>query len=258
MKAKLSVILITRDEEHDLAACLESVRELEPEIVVIDSGSTDRTREIARGFTPRVFERPFTDYASQKQVALDRASGEWVLSLDADERATPELREEIRSLLQGGAEGGAGEGIAGYEIPFRVRFMGRVLRFGGLGSEQHLRLFRREAGRFVGGLLHEGIEVRGRTARLRGRIEHIPYRDLDEYLSKMRLYTSYAAQKRLEEGRRFTPLHHILPLWEFFQRTVLRLGLHDGTAGLAWAGLSSFHTWLKYMKLRELSKEAGS
>ncbi|MFH1724162.1 MAG: glycosyltransferase family 2 protein [Elusimicrobiota bacterium] len=253
MKPKLSVIVIARDEERDLPACLESVRGLDAEIIVLDSGSTDRTREIARRFTPHVFQQPFRDFGSQKQSALERASGEWVLSIDADERLSGELRLEIARLIESPPGG-----VSGYDIPFEVHFMGRRLRFGGLGRERHLRLFRRGAGVFTGNHLHEGVSVTGATARAGAPIRHIPYRDLDDYLGKLRVYTTRAARKRFDQGRRFHPLHHLLPLWEFFLRVVVRLGMLDGTPGLLWAGLSSFHTWIKYVKLREIAEEPGS
>lgn len=250
MSPRLSVIIITRNEETDLPACLESVKRLGAEIVVVDGHSSDRTREIAENAGAKVLTRDFDGYAPQKQSALDLATGDWVLSIDADERLTPELCDEIAGVCANTD----GSGPHGYEIPFRVHFMGRRLRFGGLGGERHLRLFRRSLGRFVGRRVHEGIVVEGSVGRLRGAIEHFPYRDLDEYLEKMRVYTSQAAAARREQGRRFTPLHHLLPFWEFFLRAFLRLGLLDGTPGIVWAGLSSFHTWVKYIKLRDLER----
>jgi glycosyltransferase involved in cell wall biosynthesis len=250
MSQRLSVVIITRDEERDLPACLESVRPLAPEIVLLDSGSTDRTIEVARGYGCRVFREDFEDYASQKQSAVDKSTGEWVLSLDADERLSPALAEEIGRILPAvSAE------VAGFEIPYEVRFMGRRLRFGGLGRERHLRLFRRGAGRFEGGRLHEGVRAAGPVRRLNGRIVHVPYRDLDDYLGKLRLYAARAARKRFEAGRRFSAFHHILPFWEVFVRLFLRFGLLDGLPGIAWAGLSSFHTWIKYLMLSEMERE---
>lgn len=126
------------------------------------------------------------------------------------------------------------------------------MRFGGLGCEKHVRLFRREAGKFVGGELHEGLEVRGPIGSLSNRMVHVPYRDLGDYLDKLDRYTTLAAQKRYAAGRRFHFGHHLLPLWELFVRLVLRLGVLDGTAGVAWWGLASFHTWTKFLKLREI------
>ena len=142
--------------------------------------------------------------------------------------------------------------MSGYDIPFEVVFLGRTLRWGGLGSESHLRLFRRDKARFVGGALHEGVVVDGFLGRLRGVMVHEPYRDISDYLSKLDRYTTLAAQKRFAAGKRFTPLHHLILPWEFFARTVLKLGVLDGYPGMVWAGLSAYHSWLKYAKLREL------
>lgn len=248
----LSAVLIAKDEQDDLPGCLESLRGLAEEIVVvIDPQSGDATEALARRAGAKVLLRPFDDYASQKQASVDLASREWVLSMDCDESLTPDLREEIRRVLP------SAQAFAGFEIPFEVHFMNRRMRFGGLSSEKHLRLFRRSAGRFGGGALHEGIVLQGPVGRLSGRIIHRPYRDLSEYLSKLDAYTTLAARKRYGQGRRFRPWHHLIPFWEFFSRVVLKLGLLDGAAGVVWAGLSAFHGWLKYLKLRELERNRG-
>lgn len=245
----LSVVVITLNEERDLPACLASVKDVADEIVVVDNHSTDATREVAKRFGAKTVTRTFDHYAGQKQFAVDQGSREWVLSIDADERVTPELAAELRRIV---AEPGPFEGFV---IPFEVEFMGRVLRWGGLGSETHLRLFRREAGRFVGGGLHEGIECRAPCGRTAGRIRHIPYDGLDEYFAKLGRYTTLAARKRRQAGCRAHLGHHLLPFWELFVRLVLRLGLLDGTPGVVYAGLSAFHTWTKYVKLAEMEKE---
>lgn len=249
MTPSLSALLIAKDEERDLPACLAALTGLADEVVlVVSADTTDRTEEIARAAGAQVLRRRFDDYARQRQAGLDAATGDWCLWVDPDERVTPALADEIRALLRGAPA------AAGYEIPFAVRFLGRTLRWGGLGCESHLRLFRRAAARFAGGALHEGIALDGPVARLRGKIIHEPYRDLGDYLSKLDRYTTLAARQRLEAGRRFTPLHHLLLPWEFFARAVLKLGLLDGFPGLAWAGLSAFHAWLKYAKLGELQR----
>lgn len=244
MKPSLSAVMIARDEEADLPGCLESLKGLADEIVVVvDADSADRTEELARAAGAKVLRRAFDQYAAQRQASLDAATGEWCLWIDADERVTPALALEIRMALA------APEGAAGFVIPFEVRFLGRALRWGGLGSETHLRLFRRSAARFTGGELHERLELDGPTRRLSGRITHEPYKDLSDYLSKLDRYTTLAARKKLAAGRRASPLHHLILPWEFFRRAVLRLGALDGAPGLIWAGLAAFHSWLKYAKL---------
>ncbi|MBI5624863.1 MAG: glycosyltransferase family 2 protein [Elusimicrobia bacterium] len=249
----LSAFIIARDEEEDLPGALESLRGLADEVVVLlAEDSADRTGDLAKGAGARVSVRKFDDFASHKNAALALATKEWALSIDADERVTPELREEALQALRA-----AGPGLGGFEIPFAVFFMGGRLRFGGLGGERHLRLFRRRLGSFTGGALHEGVVVRGQVLGLGARMEHHPYRDLTDYLEKLDRYTSLAAAKRYQAGRRFRWWHHLVLPAEFFLRAVLRLGVLDGRPGLVWAGLSAFHSWLKYVKLAELeSKEA--
>lgn len=245
----LTAVLIARDEERDLPGALESLAGLADEIVVlVDESSADRTEAIAKEAGARAASRRFDNFASQKQAAVEMADGAWILSIDADERVTPKLREEILRVLPGAGES------AGFDIPFATRFLGRSLRFGGLGSETHLRLFRRGRGRFTGGALHEGVAVDGPVKRLSGKIIHEPYRDLSDYIAKMQVYTTLAASQRHERGVRFRSRHHLLLPWEFFARAVLKLGFLDGGPGIIWAGLSAFHSWLKYLKLRELDE----
>ena len=252
-RVRLSAVLIAKDEERDLPGALDSVRGLADEVVVLlDASTRDASEAVARAAGALVSRRAFDGYGAQKQAALELASGDWVLSLDADERVTPELAAEIKRALA------AGDGAPdGFEIPFAVRFMGKDLRWGGLGGERHLRLFRRAAGRFSSGAVHEGIELAGPVGRLSGRMRHEPYRDLSEYLAKLDAYTTLAARRRLEAGVRPRLWHHGLLPWEFFSRAVLRLGLLDGLPGLVWAGLSAFHRWLKYAKLAEMRRAEG-
>jgi glycosyltransferase involved in cell wall biosynthesis len=249
MTPSLSALLIAKDEERDLPACLESLKGLATEIVlVVSADTTDRTEELARAAGAKVLRRAFDDYARQRQAGLDAATSDWCLWIDPDERSTPALADEIRAALAGAPS------VDAFDVPFEVVFLGRTLRWGGLGSESHVRLFRRAKARYVGGALHESLQVDGEIGRLQGRIVHEPYRDVSDYLSKLDRYTTLAAQKRFDAGRRFTPLHHLILPWEFFARAVLKLGLLDGYPGLVWAGLSAFHSWLKYVKLGELSR----
>lgn len=245
----LSAILIAKDEERDLPGCLESLKGLASEIVVVVSDDTaDRTEELARAGGAKVVRRKFDDYARQRQASLDAATGEWCLWIDPDERVTPGLAAEIRAALAGAPA------VDAFDVPFEVRFLGRTLRWGGLGSESHVRLFRRSKSRFVGGGLHEGIEVDGRQGVLSGKIVHEPYRDIPDYLGKLDRYTTLAAEKRFAAGRRFSFWRHLILPWEFFSRAILKLGILDGRPGLVWAGLSSYHSWLKWVKVGELER----
>lgn len=249
MTLSLSAILIAKNEEADLPGCLQSLKGLVTETIVVVSDDTDdRTAALAESAGAKVLRRKFDDYARQRQASLDAATGEWCLWIDPDERVTPALADEIRSTLQGSPSSSA------FDLPFEVRFLGKTLRWGGLGSESHVRLFKRTKCRFIGGALHESLEVDGPTGALSGTVVHEPYRDISDYLSKLDRYTALAAQKRYAAGQRFTPLRHLILPWEFFARAVLKLGFLDGYPGLVWAGLSSFHSWLKYVRLKELEK----
>ena len=248
----LSAILIAKNEERDLPGCLDSLKGLASEIVVMVSDeTTDRTEEIARAAGTKVLRRRFDDYARMRQASLEAASGDWCLWIDPDERVTPALAAEIRSALA------RSPSFDAYYIPFEVLFLGRALRWGGLGSESHVRLFRRSKSRFVGGALHEGVQVGRPTGRLDGKIVHEPYKTISEYLEKLDRYTSLAAEKRFAAGRRFSAWRHLILPWEFFARAVLKLGFLDGFPGLAWAGLSAFHSWLKYVKLGEMQRNSS-
>ena len=249
----LSALVIAKDEEDDLPECLDSLRGLADEIVVlVDDATTDRTEELARASGARTARRRFDDYESQRQAALELCGRQWVLWLDPDERVTPELREEIRERLSETTRR-----LAGFRIFFKVHFMGRQLRFGGLGREAHLRLFRREGARFAGGALHEGVRFDAgevETLPAGAAIRHEPYADLSDYMEKLDRYTTLAARKRLAAGRRFHCWDHLRLPWQFFSRAVLKAGFLDGQPGLVWAGLSAFHSWIKYVKLEELRR----
>jgi glycosyltransferase involved in cell wall biosynthesis len=242
----LSVIIIARNEERDLPGCLASVKDIASEIVVADSGSSDATQDIARRAGAKVIFKEWEGYGRQKQAALDAAAGPWVLNIDADERVTPALAAEIRERLSGSpAE-------SGFQIPFRHFFLGRRLRFGRFSTETHLRLFRKPSARYATQQIHEGIQVEGATGRLGGVIDHLSYRDIEEYLEKCNRYTSMIARARYDAGQRFSVFHHLRLPAEFLVRYVLKLGFLDGGPGLTYALLSSYYVWLKFLKLRDL------
>jgi glycosyltransferase involved in cell wall biosynthesis len=242
---KLSAIIITRNEERDLPACLASLQGLADEVVVVDSHSTDRTRELASAAGAKVFERDWPGYGPQKQFALEKASGEWVLNVDADERVTPGLAAEIKALLAGTP------GAASYRIPFRLFFLGRRLRFGRGAREFHVRLFRRDKASYPARPIHEGVDVPGPSGRLRGAVEHHSYGDFSEYLRKLDEYTALRAAQKRSAGARFSAWTHLRLPWEFFLRYGIKGGFLDGSAGFAYAALSAVHVWLRHARLME-------
>ena len=246
----LSAVIITYNEETNIVACLESVSWAD-EIVVVDSGSTDRTVELCKKYTDQVFYRPWPGYAVQKNRAFDLASGDWILSLDADERVTPELAVEIKNILEHPeAE------IAGYYLPRRVFYRGKWLRHGGFYPEKRLRLFRRGRGRCGNQAVHESIHVEGKVSALTHPVEHHSYHSVSDYLDRMERYSSLSAEEYLRQGRRIGPLRmSVYAGFNFFKMFFLQRGFLDGYEGFLMACLYSVYTFVKYAKLMELSRQ---
>lgn len=247
--ATLSVVIITLNEEANIGPCLESVSWAD-EIVVLDSGSEDRTLDICREYTDKVFSRPWAGYAAQRNAAHDLATGDWILSLDADERVTPELAAEIREIMDHPrAE------VVGWNLPYKVYFGDKWLRHGGFYPEKHLRLFRRGQGIYGDRAVHEALKVDGPTRTLKGHIEHYTYRSVSDYLERMERYADLSAREYFKQGRRTGPLRMTgHSLFTFFKMYVLQQGFLDGYEGFLIAALYSFYTFVKYAKLRELTK----
>jgi glycosyltransferase involved in cell wall biosynthesis len=243
----LSVVVVTRNEEAKLRACLESVAWAD-QIVVVDSLSTDATVAIAREFTAHVHERPWPGYASQKNFGMDQATGDWILVLDADERVTPELRAEIQALLAGPAAHPL------YRIPFRNHLGGTWLAHGGLYPDFHPRLFRRGAARYGGREIHEALEYSGSKGRLRGAIDHLTYADLAAYVDKVNRYTTLEAEALAAQGHRVRWWHLLRPLPRFFKLYVRKRGFLDGVPGLASAALLAIYPLLVQAKAAEREK----
>jgi glycosyltransferase involved in cell wall biosynthesis len=247
---KLTVTIITHNEGPAVAAALESVSWAD-EIVVVDSHSADDTAATARRYTPRVEVRDWAGYGPQKNYAAARASHDWILSLDADERITPALAAEIRAVMQ------RGPSVQGYHIPRVSYYLGRWIRSTDWYPDYHLRLYDRRAAQWSERRVHESVEIKGKVERLRGEMLHYPYRDISEHLSKIDRYTTLAAEQWAAEGRRASSLHaFIYPRLAFFRNYILRRGFRDGQTGLLVSLLNSYYVFLKYAKLIELQRAA--
>ena len=247
-RPRLSVVLVTRNEEDRLRAALESVAWAD-EIVVVDAESDDKTVTIAREFTDHVVVRPWPGYAVQKNVAIDLATGDWILSLDADEVVSAELTAEIRRVL-------AADGPAdGYSVPRRNIFWGRWVRHGGLYPDWQLRLFRRGRGRFVERAVHESVTVDGRVERLSGHLEHRSYRDVGDFLARADRYAALAAADAVAQGRRAGVRNLVLrPLGRFVSMYVVRGGVLDGWRGFLLASLYAYYVLIRAVKIWERTK----
>jgi glycosyltransferase involved in cell wall biosynthesis len=250
--ASLSVAVVALNEEERLRACLESGVWAD-ELVVVDAGSSDKTVAIAREFTDRVTFRAWDGYDSQKNFALGQCHGDWVLSLDADERVTDALREEIQGVLQGGRD------AIGFYLPRRNQFQGRWVRHGGLYPDWQLRLFRRGRGAFVERSVHESVRVDGPTARFAAPLLHESYRSIGDAVARLNRYSDLAATELAQAGRGGSLADLLIrPAWRFLSMYVLRAGFLDGWRGLVLAGLHAHYVFLRAAKVRERRAGRGA
>ena len=246
----LSVVIITLNEEANLPRTLESVKWAD-EIVVLDSGSTDHTREIAESAHAKFFAEPWKGFAKQKNSALQKASGDWILSLDADEEVEPALSHEIGELLS------RNPAEAGFWIPRKNFFLGRWIRHGGFYPDPKLRLFRRGAGAFEERLVHEDLRIQGGTSSLHNHLLHHAYPTLDSYLEHMNRYSSLGAQMaaaKRKTGFSFVDIV-VRPRLTFFYNYFLRGGFLDGREGLLLHLYHANYVSWKYAKAWERSRK---
>ena len=244
----LSVIVITKNEEHNIVDCLESVRWAN-EVVVVDGGSDDKTVTLALGYSPKVYVEPWEGYATAKNFALQKCTGDWVLWLDADERVTEELSKEIQVVL-----GHEITDVVGFEISRKAYFLGRWIKHCGWYPGYVLRLFRRGSGQWSDKKVHEHLEIEGKTGRLFADLLHYTDPNLRHYFDKFNRYTTLAAEDLTEKGERFRLSQlTVRPAWLFFRMYFLRLGFLDGVQGFILCVLSSCYVFTKYAKLWELT-----
>ena len=250
--AKLAACIITHNEAARIGKCIEAVRFCD-EIIVVDSHSTDDTREIAARLGARVIERDWTGYRSQKQFATDTASCEWVLSIDADEVVTDALRKEIERLRASGFAG-----ARGYSIPRLTEYFGKFLRHGNAWPDRQVRLFDRHASRWSGFEVHEKIVVEGEVGALDAPLEHYAYRDLDDHLARLDRYASLMAAQMHAAGRRGGLVEVLFnPAWRMFRGLFIKLGVLDGWRGWVFHLAEAGYVRRKYLRLWALSRGAG-
>lgn len=253
----LSAVIIAQDEERTIGKALAALKDLATEIVLVDSGSTDRTPEIARDYGARVIHQNWLGYAAQKNFAIEQAGGDWILSLDADEVLTPELCAEIKSLLNSSSL----ENFDGYKIS-RLMFVGdSAINHGGFYPDAQLRLFRKGRGKFNDRLVHESVQVEGRVGRLRHDILHYSYEDIAHFIRAHDKYARLAAQESLRSGLKAGSASllnlYLHPVWTFFYRYFYRFGFLDGKLGLQMNLAYSKYVQKKILYLRQLLEEKG-
>jgi glycosyltransferase involved in cell wall biosynthesis len=246
----ISATLITYNEEHNIDEALQSLSWAD-EIVVVDSGSTDATLDICRRFTDRIVHRDWTGYVDQKNFAVEQAKNNWIFSLDADERPSPELCAEICGLSEKGFP------ESGYIIPRVAFFMGRWIRHGDWYPDWQLRLFDRRQGKWQGGRVHESVKICGKPGFLNGEINHFTYRSLSDYLARLETYSSLAALDYQQQEKTATLLKLLgNPIAAFIKAYFLKRGFLDGTPGFAIAVMGAVSVFFKYAKLYELKLRA--
>ena len=244
---KITATIITLNEERNIARAIESLRCCD-EILIVDSGSVDRTAELAANLGARVIEANWRGYAGQKNWAAEQATHDWVLSLDADEALSEALEAEIWNLKKTGPR------YDGYTMPRLARYLGRWILHCGWYPDRKLRLYDRRKARWVGSFVHESVQVKGHVGHLESNILHFTCESLSEHLKTMDRYTTLAAQE-LAAGRVKVPLSRMIfsPAWTFVKSYVIDRGFLDGPEGLTISYMAAFYTFLKYSKARNMS-----
>lgn len=242
----VTVVIAAHNEAANIVDCIESVR-WAAEVIVVENDSTDDTIERARSAGAKVVSNPFETIGGQRNAAIETASSEWIIVVDADERASPELGEEVRATI-GDAT------FFAYRVPRRNLFLGSEVRHGGWDRDRPIRLFRSHL-RYDGSRVHEHVVVSGDVGELRNTLSHEPYPSIDSYLEKLERYSGWWAEDKYERGRRTSPGS----MWvrsriRFAKMYFLELGFLDGEAGIILAALASMSVMTKYARLWELQK----
>lgn len=242
----LSACLITLNEAHNLSRALTSLNGIADEIIIVDSGSTDATAEIAARYAAKLIVRPFTGYADQRNFAASRAAHEWIFVLAPDEEVSSELQTALLAWKKRPAKS------AVYEMARRTWYLGKWIRHSGWYPDWQARLYKRDSATYTG-LIHEALRFPGRPGHVHGDLLHYTVRSLEEHYAKVELYTNLAAQQLLEQGHRsWRPALWLATPWSFFQNFVLRGGFLDGYRGVLISGMAARSVCLKYKKLGEL------
>ena len=244
---KLSVVIITYNEERNIARCLDSVKEIADEIVIIDSYSTDNTTAIARGYNATVAEHPFAGYAQQKNLASTLTANNWILSLDADEALTPELLQSIKAVKQSPTHNV-------YQMPRLTNYCGQWIRHCGWYPDRQTRLYDKTKGKWEEKKVHEFWQATNRTdtkGLLKGDLMHYSFISLSQHLKKIERYTELAAEAAVADGKNASLLKIITsPGWHFFTEYFIKLGFLDGFNGFLICKLSAYTAFIKYSKIR--------
>lgn len=243
----ISAVIITKNEALNIQACLESVKWVD-EIIIVDAFSNDQTRELAKNYTDKIFIRKWQGYGAAKNYAIEQTSGNWILSIDADERVPEALRAEIQAAIKT-------EAFCAYRLPRLTYFCGKPLRFGGCYPDWQTRLFKKNHGKFDDAPVHEGIIIKGDVSSFKNHLLHYSYNSMTEYWERSNKYSSLAAQKKFINGKKFRLRHFFSLFWGVFYRLFIKLGILDGFPGIFYHVFSAMYSFIRYAKLWELNNK---
>jgi glycosyltransferase involved in cell wall biosynthesis len=247
---EISVVIITYNEEKRLENALKSVKGIAAEIIVVDRYSSDETLTVAKKYTKQVFQRKWTNFSDQKNFANSKAQYPWILSLDADERLSPELQEEILGLKESEEE------YSAYSMPRQVYYLGKWIRHSGWYPDRKIRLFRKAKAHWEGEYVHECLVVDGSIRKLKGRLYHFTYQDIADHLARINSFSGLGAQKLYSKKKKCRWYHlTFLPFLRFVRSYVLKAGFLDGFAGLVISAFNGYSIFIRYAKLREIWKK---
>lgn len=247
---RISVSIITFNEEDRIRKAIDSVREIADEIVVVDSLSTDRTREIAEEMGAVVITKEFVDYGSQKNFAIDKTSNEWVLNIDADERLSDDLIKSVKDFKNSAPE------HSGYYINRKTEYLGRWIRHCGWYPDRKLRLFKKSCSSWEG-RIHERLELKGSSGRLSGDLLHHTYRNISDHIARLNRYTQFQAEDIVKKGKKLLWARMIfMPNISFIRYYIWKLGILEGYPGFLISLIASWATGMKYMKALEIKRKS--
>lgn len=248
MKQKISVTIITKNESHNIERCLNSLSWAD-EIIVVDSGSTDNTLEICKKFNCKTYSIEWMGFGKTKQFCVDKASNDWIFSIDADEVVSEDLKKAINNIDYD-------DSIYGYYIKRKSFYLGRLINFSGWRNDYPLRLFNRKFGRFTLDIVHEQVIVEGKTKRINQFMFHHTYPDISSHLQKIDHYSRLGAEKQFARGKKSGIIKPLLRgFFKFLRTYFIKLGFLDGKEGFILACISSFGVSMKYYKLWELNRK---
>ena len=249
---KLSAAIMTFNEERNLERTLKALADICDEIVIVDRGSTDKTKEIAGKYEARFIYQPWLGYGKQRNAAIDNCSGKWILAVDADEELSPELKQKITEIINGN------EDKKVYEINRLSVCFGKKIKHGGWGTSYAVRLFLKTAGRFNDNTVHESFVTQEEIFKIKENIYHHSYLTLEDYFSKFNRYTTEGALEYYKKGKKASIGQVVFnPMYKFIRMYIIRLGFLDGIEGFLLASTSSMYSMVKYFKLREIYKNGS-